>query len=168
MGECNMNLRPTAPRALCVTCFPGGSDSKESTCGVRDPGSVPGSGRSPGEGMVTHSSILSWRILWTGEPGEHSPWGGKTVRHNWVIRVSKSRRRHQVQEHGVLCVLTMLFLVLTFPSLGSLNWHTAHCLGTASLMIDTERVASVHWGCGRNTSCTHGIQCWRDNLEGCV
>ena len=55
-----------------------------------------------------------------------------------MTRVSKSRRRHQVQEHGVLCVLTTLFFVLTFPSLGSLNWHTAYCLGTASLMIDTE------------------------------
>ena len=31
-------------------CFPGGSVSKESTCNAGDPGSVPGSGRSPGEG----------------------------------------------------------------------------------------------------------------------
>ena len=30
--------------------FPGGSDGKESTCNVGDPGSVPGLGRSPGEG----------------------------------------------------------------------------------------------------------------------
>ena len=30
--------------------FPGSSDSKESACNARDPGSVPGSGRSPGEG----------------------------------------------------------------------------------------------------------------------
>ena len=30
--------------------FPGGSDSKESACNVGDPGSIPGSGRSPGEG----------------------------------------------------------------------------------------------------------------------
>ena len=30
--------------------FPGGSDSKESACSVGDPGSIPGSGRSPGEG----------------------------------------------------------------------------------------------------------------------
>ena len=29
---------------------------------VRDSGSIPGSERSPGEGMVTHSSILAWRI----------------------------------------------------------------------------------------------------------
>ena len=30
--------------------FPGGSDWKESACNVGDPGSVPGLGRSPGEG----------------------------------------------------------------------------------------------------------------------
>ena len=30
--------------------FPGGSVSKESTCNVGDPGLIPGSGRSPGEG----------------------------------------------------------------------------------------------------------------------
>ena len=30
--------------------FPGGSDGKEPACNVGDPGSVPGSGRSSGEG----------------------------------------------------------------------------------------------------------------------
>ena len=30
--------------------FPGGSDGKESACNVRDLGSIPGSGRFPGEG----------------------------------------------------------------------------------------------------------------------
>ena len=30
--------------------FPGGSDSKESACNAGDPGSIPGSGRSPGKG----------------------------------------------------------------------------------------------------------------------
>ena len=30
--------------------FPGGLDSKESACNVRDPGLIPGLGRSPGEG----------------------------------------------------------------------------------------------------------------------
>ena len=30
--------------------FPGGSDDKESTCSAGDPGLIPGSGRSPGEG----------------------------------------------------------------------------------------------------------------------
>ena len=37
------------------------SAGKESTCNAGDPGSIPGLGRSPGEG-ATHSSILAWRI----------------------------------------------------------------------------------------------------------
>ena len=32
--------------------FPGGSDSKASACNTGDPGLIPGSGRSPGEGNV--------------------------------------------------------------------------------------------------------------------
>ena len=32
--------------------FPGGSDGKESACSVGDLGSIPGLGRSPGEGNV--------------------------------------------------------------------------------------------------------------------
>ena len=42
---------------------------KESVCKAGDPGSIPGLGRSPGEGMSTHSSIPAWRIPWTEEPG---------------------------------------------------------------------------------------------------
>ena len=30
--------------------FPGGSDGKTSACNAEDPGSIPGLGRSPGEG----------------------------------------------------------------------------------------------------------------------
>ena len=30
-------------------------------------GLIPGSGRSPGVGMASHSSILAWKILWTEE-----------------------------------------------------------------------------------------------------
>ena len=34
--------------------FPDGSDGKESACNVGDPSSIPGSGRSPGEGYPSH------------------------------------------------------------------------------------------------------------------
>ena len=44
------------------------SVGKESVCNAGDPGSIPGSGRSPKE-MPTHSSILAWRIPWTEELG---------------------------------------------------------------------------------------------------
>ena len=32
-------------------------------------GSIAGSGKSPGEGKATHSSIFVWGIPWTEEPG---------------------------------------------------------------------------------------------------
>ena len=38
-------------------------------CNAGDLGSIPESGRSPGEGNGNHSSILAWKILWTQEPG---------------------------------------------------------------------------------------------------
>ena len=36
---------------------------------IRDKGSIPESGRHPGEGTATHSSNLAWRIPWTQKPG---------------------------------------------------------------------------------------------------
>ena len=45
--------------------FPGGSAGKESTCSVGDLSSIPGLGRSPGEGKdYPLSSFLVWRIPW--------------------------------------------------------------------------------------------------------
>ena len=32
-----------------------------------------------GEGMATHSSILAWRIPWTGEPGRLQSMGSQRV-----------------------------------------------------------------------------------------
>ena len=49
--------------------FPDSSVGKESTCNAEDPGLIPGSGRSPVEGNGNPSSILSWKIPWTEQPG---------------------------------------------------------------------------------------------------
>ena len=48
---------------------------------VRDAGAIPGLGRSPGEGMSTHSSIIAQRIPWTKEPGGLQSIGSQRVRH---------------------------------------------------------------------------------------
>ena len=46
--------------------FPSGSAGKESACDTGGLGSIPGLGRSPGEGKgYTQSSILTWRTSWT-------------------------------------------------------------------------------------------------------
>ena len=43
-------------------------NSPASAGDVKKAGSIPGSGRPLEEGILTHSSILAWRIPWTGEP----------------------------------------------------------------------------------------------------
>ena len=65
-----------------VRGFPGGSDSKASTCNAGDQGSIPVSGRSPGEG---NGNPLQYSCL------ENSTDGGAW----WatVYRVTKSQTR---------------------------------------------------------------------------
>ena len=58
--------------------FPGGSVVKNPPANAGDTGRaglIPGSGRSPGEGNGSHSSILVWEIPWTEEPGGLRSWG---------------------------------------------------------------------------------------------
>ena len=59
--------------------FPGGSDCKDSDCNAKDPGSIPESGISPGEGNGIHSSIPACRIAWTEEPGRLQSMGHKEL-----------------------------------------------------------------------------------------
>ena len=48
---------------------------------TEDMGLIPGSGRSPGEGNATHSSILAWRIPQTESPGGLQSMGLQRVGH---------------------------------------------------------------------------------------
>ena len=68
--------------------LPGGSDHKEPACTEGDLGSIPGLGRSPGEGAATHSRILAWRIPWTEELGRLQSMGSQRVRHDWAAFTS--------------------------------------------------------------------------------
>ena len=56
--------------------FPGGSDGEESACNAGDPGSIPGSGRPPGEG---HGNPLQCSCLENSHRQRSlvgcSPWG---------------------------------------------------------------------------------------------
>ena len=51
--------------------FPGGLDGKGSACNARDLSLIPGQEDPLEEGIVAHSSILSWRIPWTEEATVH-------------------------------------------------------------------------------------------------
>ena len=58
--------------------FPDGSDSKESACNAREPGSVPGLGRYPGEGNgnpLQYSCLENFMDSLT----DYSPWEHKEL-----------------------------------------------------------------------------------------
>ena len=83
--------------------FPGGSDGEESACNVGDLGSIPGLGRSPGEG---HSYQLS-TLAWTEEPGglqsmesQESDMTGHSIDHDALICriVTKTENKYKQVE----------------------------------------------------------------------
>ena len=118
--------------------FPDSSVGKESACSAGDPSSIPGSGRSPWEGIgyplqysyaslvaqliksspatretwvrslgredplekgtATHSSTLTWRILWT------IPWGRKDLAHDCVTFTFTLSLRYMWWEILILCM----------------------------------------------------------------
>ena len=47
-----------------------------------DKGSIPGSGRFPGEGNATCFSIFAWKIPWIEEPGGLQSMGLQKVGHD--------------------------------------------------------------------------------------
>ena len=65
-GRTNMEETGVAFEQL---SFPGSSDGKESACSAGDPGSIPGSGRSPGEG---DGNLLQYSCL--GNPTDRGAW----------------------------------------------------------------------------------------------
>ena len=69
-----------------MLCFPGSSADKESACNAADPGSIPGSGRFPGEGK---GYPLQYSGLENSFHGLHSPWGCK----EWFMREPRSLSR---------------------------------------------------------------------------
>ena len=63
-----------------VKTSPGGSDGKETACNGGHPGSIPGLGRSPGEG---NGNPLQYSCLENltdrSSLADHSPWGRKEL-----------------------------------------------------------------------------------------
>ena len=64
---------------------PGGSEVKASASNVGDPGLIPGREDPLEKEMVTHSSILAWKIPWTEEPGGLQSMRSQRDGYNWVI-----------------------------------------------------------------------------------
>ena len=66
--------------------FPGGSLVKNPPVNAGDSGSIPGSGRSPGEGNSNPCSTLAWEIPWTKELGGLQSMGSQRVGHDLITK----------------------------------------------------------------------------------
>ena len=78
--------------------FPGGSDGKESACSAGDGGSVPGSGRSPGEG---NGNPLQYSCL--GNPTDRGAWWA-TVRGDAKSRTQLSNSFFHFYTYSYMCM----------------------------------------------------------------
>ena len=83
---------------------------RESACYTGDSGSVLGLGRSLEEDLATHSSILTWRIPWTEEPGRLQSIWSQRVGHSWsdlacTHSVTLQSEGHSIAEGAVTLAL---------------------------------------------------------------
>ena len=77
----------------------GGTDGKESACSARDPGLIPGSGRSPGEGKGYPLQYSGLEIPWTEIQSMESPWGHKVSNRTEQLTLSPCWRQARVTRH---------------------------------------------------------------------
>ena len=66
---------------------PCGSAGKEPTCNAGDLSSIPGLGRSPGEGNGYPLQYFALEVPWTDEPGGLQSMGSQRVRRDWATHI---------------------------------------------------------------------------------
>ena len=71
--------------------FPDSSDGKESICNARDPSWIPGSGRSPGEG-IGYPLQYSWAFL-MAQLVKNLPGCSRLGFHPWVEKIPWRREQ---------------------------------------------------------------------------
>ena len=69
---------------------------KETTCSVRDAGSIPGSGIFPGGGNGNPLQYSCWEILLTEEPGRLQSMGSQRVRHHLATEHTHTKANNAV------------------------------------------------------------------------
>ena len=162
--------------------FPGNSAGKESACNAGDPSSIPGSGRSPGEGighplqyswdspvaqMVKSLPVMRetwiWSLGWEDPLEEgmatyssilpgESPWTGEPGR---LQSMGLHRVRHNW--HDLAC--TSLWATVTFMFV-SCNWWWMLLLSKTSLtaVFSRNRNLAFFWFCFSFPSQLHNFQ----------
>ena len=132
-GPCPLLLSPQGAIFLPSLDFPGDSEGKESACNAGDPSSIPGSGRSPGEG--------------NGNPRQYSCLENPMDRGTWrvtVHRVAKSQTR--LSTHRLSCSMTCGIFLDQGWNLCLLHWQ-ADSLPLSHQGRSSQKALKNYFGC---------------------
>ena len=100
--------------------------------------------------MITHSSILAWRIPWTEKPSRLQFTGSQRVGHDWATSTSPSKRLvvfKMAPFSKLLCYLIYILILLiiwhNFPFISIYSSSSAHPSTFLSLYVSIYR--SIFW-----------------------
>ena len=96
--------------------------------------------------MVTHSSILIWRIPWMEKPGRLQSTGSQRVRHNWATSHTQSHSQSRVLFPSFYPVLVVIVRLCSSATQScSTLCDTMDCQASLSLIISRSLLTHVRW-----------------------
>ena len=153
--------------------IPGGSDSKKfAFCAGNQVWSL-GQDDLLEKGMDTHSSILSWRIPWTEEPGGLQSMGSQRVEHDWATELNWTDSSFQwyltlcdpmdcitpgSSVHGILQERILEWVAIPFSRGSSLprGYTWVSCMAGRFFTVWATREAQrLRWPCNRHLNQVH-------------
>ena len=151
--------------------FPGGSAIKNPPANAGDVGSIPGSGRSPGEGNGNPLQYSAWKIPGTEEPGGLQSMGLQKSG-TWVSQVRSKKRFFPLPVGGALAhVSGFSYLHYLWSWLRISTFHPPPCcpcclclcvqrLGTSLPLVTTRDTDDGHFHCVQGLL-RHRLHCGR-------
>ena len=113
------------------------------------------------KGMVTHSSILAWRIPWREEPGGLQSMGSQRVKHNRAINTFTFFHTH-AEEKPVFQMRAHLLKTCTDLSkfcTDSFSYCVAFNRSRILKQTKIEQMLPACLGSGENLRCDHRCEC---------
>ena len=114
------------------------------------------------EEKATLSSLLSWEILWTEEPGRLCPQDHKRIRHDWAMKQyqsgdhsSNSLTRLRIGQRGRNPSFGIwIYSLLWSPGQSNSSWALSSCSILSLFLWGGTQIKLGSWSCGgKEISC---------------